>query len=152
MLYFNAVPTNNFLTIYKLVRLLLLMVVIFTKTTVHIYAQENAQNRGKARMHASSQMAFHGDFTNTGFFQHNKGTAYFYGKRLQNILGTNEIDFQNLTLVNSKGVVLHIPVVVTENLTFEKGLLYTKRETPSVNIVFEKGAPTGKVADEGFVL
>lgn len=136
MLQLNVVPTNTFLTIYRIIRFFL-VVFILTKTQIYAYGQENAKNYGKSRMHPSSQMAFYGDFTNSGFFANNKGTAYFYGKRLQNIFGTQAIDFQNLTLSNNGGVSLHIPVTVTSNLNFQKGLLLTPRTDPAVNLTFE---------------
>ena len=129
MLQINVVPTNTFLTIYRIIRLFLLAV-IFTVTQVHANAQQNAQNHGDSRMHSSSQMAFYGDLTNSGFFANNKGTAYFEGKRLQNIFGTRAIDFQNLTLSNSNGVMLHTPVTVTSNLKFPKRFVaYTSNDS-----------------------
>lgn len=146
MLQINVVPTNTFLTIYRIIRLFLLAV-IFTVTQVHANAQQKAQNYGDSRMHASSQMAFYGDLINSGFFANNKGTAYFEGKRLQTISGTRAIDFQNLTLSNYNGVQLNTSVKVTSNLTFQKGLLLTPRTTPSVNLTFDKNAFYTNVSD-----
>ncbi len=147
MLHYNVVPTRTFLTIYYRIIRLFLIAVILTKTQIYANAQENAKNTGKSRMHASSQMAFFGDLTNSGFFANNKGTAYFHGKRLQNIFGTQAIDFQNLTLSNRNGLMIYIPVTVTTNMNFDKGLLFTPRVDPSISLAFETGSGYSNVSD-----
>ena len=119
MLQNKVAPMRSFLTIYQIIRLILLVVLI-TNTQRTAFAQQNAQNYGDSRMHPSSQMAFYGDFTNSGIFANNKGTASFHGTRLQNIFGARAIDFQNLTLANGNGLLLHIPVKVTSTLLFQK--------------------------------
>ncbi|MBL7813861.1 MAG: gliding motility-associated C-terminal domain-containing protein [Saprospiraceae bacterium] len=134
----KVVPTIFILTMFRFFRLILSAVLI-TIIQISAQAQQNAQNHGETRMHATSQMAFFGDFTNTGVFENNKGTAYFNGSRLQNIFGTRAVDFQNLTLANDNGLVLHTPVAVTSVLNFQKGLIQTPRETPSVLLTFGIG-------------
>lgn len=142
----KVVPSLFILTIYQFFRLLLLVVII-TKTQTQAFAQQNAQNFGDSRMHSSSQMAFYGDFTNSGVFANNKGTASFYGSRLQNIFGTRAIDFQNLTLANGNGLMLHIPVSITSNLTFQNGSVQTPRITPSVSLTFDNNSRYTNAAD-----
>ncbi len=134
------------LTKFSIIHLLLL-VVITTKTQQSAFAQQHTQNYGDIRMHPTSQMAFYGDLTNSGMFANNKGTASFYGKRLQNIFGTRAIDFQNLTLANANGLMLHIPVAVTSNLTFQNGSVLTPRNTPSVSLIFDSNAGYTNASD-----
>lgn len=134
------------LTKFSIIRLLMLVVII-TKTQPSAFAQQHTQNSGDSRMHPNSQMAFYGDLTNSGMFTNNKGTASFYGKQLQNIFGTRAIDFQNLTLANANGLMLHIPVAVTSNLTFQNGSVLTPRSTPSVSLIFDNNAGYTNAAD-----
>lgn len=124
-----------------------MLVVIITKTQPSAIAQQNTQNYGDSRMHPNSQMAFYGDLTNSGMFANNKGTASFHGKKLQNIFGTRAIDFQNLTMANANGLMLHIPVAVTSNLTFQNGLVLTPRNTPSVSLIFDSNAGYTNASD-----
>ncbi len=142
----TVVPTIFSLTKFSIIRLLMLVVII-TKTQQSAFAQQHTQNYGESRMHPTSQMAFYGDLTNSGMFANNKGTASFYGKRLQNIFGTRAIDFQNLTLANGNGLMLHIPVAVTSNLTFQNGSVLTPRNTPSVSLIFDSNARYTNTAD-----
>ena len=58
-----------------------MLAVTITKTQPSALAQQNTQNYGDSRMHPTSQMAFFGDFTNSGMFANNQGTASFFGKR-----------------------------------------------------------------------
>ena len=146
MLQNKVAPMRSFLTIYQIIRLILLVVLI-TNTQRTAFAQQNAQNYGDSRMHPSSQMAFYGDFTNSGIFANNKGTASFHGTRLQNIFGARAIDFQNLTLANGNGLLLHIPVKVTSTLLFQNGSVQTPRLTPSVCLTFDNGAQYTNTAD-----
>ncbi len=124
-----------------------MLAVIIAKTQQSAFAQQHTQNYGDSRMHPTSQMAFYGDLTNSGMFANNKGTASFYGKQLQNIFGTRAIDFQNLTLANSKGLMLHIPVAVTSNLTLQNGSIQTPRSTPSVSLIFDSNAGYTNASD-----
>jgi glutaredoxin len=141
-----VVPSLFFLTKLNIFRLFL-CVLIITQTQIGASAQQHAQNVGNGRMHATSQMAFYGDFTNSGVFANNTGTASFYGSRLQNIFGTKAIDFQNLTLSNGNGLLLHIPVLVTSNLIFKKGSVQTPRNNPSVSLTIADNARYTNVAD-----
>ena len=142
----TVVPAIFRLTNNYIFRLLMLAVTI-TKTQPSALAQQNTQNYGDSRMHPTSQMAFFGDFTNSGMFANNQGTASFFGKRLQNIFGTRAIDFQNLTLANGNGLMLHIPVAVTSNLAFENGSVLTARNTPSVSLIFDSNAGYTNASD-----
>ena len=146
MRHLKVVPTVFILTRLKNFRLLLWALII-TFTQTQIFAQQNAQNFGNSRMHPTSQMAFYGDFTNAGIFANNKGTASFYGSRLQNIFGTRAIDFQNLTLANANGLLIHTPVAVTSNLTFQNGSVQTPRSTPSVSLIIDNTARYTNAAD-----
>ncbi len=143
----KTVVSNIFnLTKHYFIQLLMLLVII-TKTQPSAFAQQNTQNYGDSRMHPTSQMAFYSDLTNSGMFANNKGTASFHGKRLQNIFGTRAIDFQNLTLANANGLMLHIPVAVTSNLTFENGSVLTSRNNPSVSLIFDNNASYTNASD-----
>jgi gliding motility-associated-like protein len=102
------------------------------------HGQVHAHNHGTGRAHPNSQMAVYADWTNTGSFVGNKGTAFFYGSQIQNIFGTNAMDLGNLVLRNPSGLFIHISVTVNERMTFDNGLLLTPRHLPDVNLNFSK--------------
>jgi hypothetical protein len=129
----------------QIVRFCWLFAFLFVQQIV--FGQINAHNHGTGRMHPNAQMAVYADWTNTGSFVGNKGTAYFYGSRLQNLFGTNAMDFENLVLRNQNGLFFHVSTTVTGRLSFESGAALTPRQTPSVTVGFGRSGTYTGVTD-----
>ncbi|MCU0372857.1 MAG: hypothetical protein MUE56_06395, partial [Ignavibacteria bacterium] len=74
-------------------------------------------------LNASQTLTVNGNFTNIGTYTDNGGTALFSGSSLQNIGGTGQTAFNNLSVNNSSGVRLGSNVSVNGTLNLINSIL-----------------------------
>jgi hypothetical protein len=74
-------------------------------------------------LNASQTLTVNGNFTNKGTYTDNGGTAVFSGSSLQNIGGSGQTAFNNLSVNNSSGVRLGSNISVNGNLNLINSIL-----------------------------
>ena len=116
-----------------------------------MFAQKAMKNNKAVRMHAASNLASYGDLINNGDMTKNLGNVLFVGPRRQTISGTQVTEFNDVLFKNFEGISLQTSMVVTDKVVFEKGVVTTPRNNPSVALSFAKNTTHELVADNKHV-
>ena len=116
-----------------------------------MFAQKAMKNNKAIRMHAASNMASYGDLINNGDMTKNLGNVLFVGPHRQTISGTQVTEFNDVIFRNFEGITLQTSMIVTDQVVFEKGVIVTPRNNPSVSLTFSKGTSYSNAADNKHV-
>lgn len=116
-------------------------------------AQTGIRNHGVMRLHEGGSMGVHGNFSNDGSFEKNAGLVGFYSDSdALTIGGSSPMEFYDMEVAASGGIILENSVAVTNNTNLIVGDIRTDRETApgswilfSDNSFYTGESPTSKV-------
>ena len=95
--------------------------ILFYVLPISVYSQSAFVNTGNVRLHPGANMAFFGNFTNSGTWIDSSTSIGFYGNNNQGILGSSVTTFRNLSVNNASGITLGQQVNISRVLALTDG-------------------------------
>ncbi|MBU2997757.1 gliding motility-associated C-terminal domain-containing protein [Cellulophaga baltica] len=94
------------------------------------------RNFGDIEIHSNGRIGFYSSLENDGSFENFGGLAGFYGGSLNSVSGTFSPKFYDLEIYNEEGVLLQIPMEVSNNTNFIFGDFITPKLMNTTSLEF----------------
>lgn len=109
-------------------------------TCLHLQGQSGIRNNGPLKVFNGGGIGLHTSLTNDGDFSKNTGLVGLYANEEMVLTGSTAPVFQDLEIAVPQGVLLQVPVHVTNNLNFIEGNIITYKEKREVRLHFGANA------------
>lgn len=116
--------------------------------SVQTFSQSAFNNTGNIRLHAGTNVAFYGNFINSGNFIDSSLSTRFVGNAGQNISGTSVTTFRNLTINNSAGITLNQDMNISNTLNLTDGPVILNSQL----LTIISGLPSSLTRTNGYVV
>lgn len=112
------------------------------------WSQSEFNNTGNMQLHTNADVAFYGNFSNSGMFTDNGNSIRFNGGATQTIGGSSVTTFRNLSVTNVLGLTLNQSATVSNVLSLTDGPLTLNSQMLTVT----SGASTAIMRTNGYIV